>query len=390
MPLNPNIVPTGSCIWGWLNYLRITEVPVSYQITTALSLIGMVLTRNVWVDQVEWKVYPNLSVLLVGPSGIGKDVAIRAINKVVADIDPELEVGGKTMEAIVEQLLQKGELAAAYLPAPELTAFIGGKDYQKSMVQELTDLLTTGETVNVSLKSCPGIKRVIRRPTITMVAGSTAEWLHKAMPDGSLDGGLFPRFLIVCEEYGSKHIAFPKYSIDPETRAASREGKERFVEVLKGLKDKYNAHPQEIAPLPSAVEYYENWYANRFSYFSPVVRAYANRSRDQMLRLGMLCAISCGRSFITVEDFVFAKGIINYIAASIEHAAVPPTLEARIIRGILEVLPVTAPVLIRTLSGKYSRKDIINALQTLFASEQVVTNASKQIVLKEQQPDART
>jgi hypothetical protein len=367
-------IPPDSILHLWLEASAITEVPPSYSVVTILSAMGCLLRRQVWCDQVDWKVYQNLSSLLIGPSGIGKDVAIRAAARLIDLIDPALDIGGKTMEVIVEQLFENGKdgrPSCAFILAPELTAFLGGKDYQRSMVQELTDLLSTGDKVNVSLKSHLGLKKIIHQPTITMVAGSTEEWLHKAMPDGSLEGGLFPRFLIICEEYNNKNVPWIKYSVDKPIRDKALLAKETFIEKVRGIVNEFSIG-REITPTREAIEYYENWYINRFRLFSPVVRPYANRSRDQVLRLAMLCAITRGRHYMDEEDMAFASGVIGYVGQTIDRAALPPSQDAKVARLILGVLPATYPQILAYLSRNTDRRDISAGLQLLLESDQIV------------------
>ena len=366
----PALIPKDSIVHHFLASQRITEVPLSYQVVTCLSAIGCLLKRQVWCDQVEWCVYPNLSVLLVGPSGIGKDVAINKAKSIVDEYDPALAIGGKTMESIQEQLLNVGDPACAFVAAQELTAFLGSKDYQKSMAQELTDLLSTGESVNISLKSAPGVKRLIKHPTVTVQAGSTEEWLHRAMPDGSLEGGLFPRFIIVCEEYGNKNIPLLKYSISVEDRKTAEKGGHDFKAGVATILDRY-VKPSEIVPLSDAIEYYERWYINRFKYFSATVRPYANRSRDQVLRLAMLMGISRGHNYMEEADMKFATAMMGYVARSIDKAASPPSLEAQIAKTILTLLPSKLSTITLALGRKYSRKDILEGIELLRATGQI-------------------
>ena len=364
MPLSLKNLSRTSLLHHWIKALAITEVPTSYIVATALSAIGCLLRRQVWVDQVEWRVHPNLSVLLVGPSGIGKDVAIRKGEEIVESITKGLAVGGKTMEGIVKQLVaRQSDPCCALISAPELTAFLGGKDYQKSMVQELTDLLSTGQKVDVSLSSTG--ERFLMRPTITMMAGSTKEWLHKSMPEGSLEGGLFPRFLILCEEYGNKNIPLIKHSIMEDERSDAQQSRQFFLDSIRPIINYYAQNPQEIDLSIEAIDFYQNWYFNRFNYFSPTVRPYANRSRDMLLRIAMLLAILNGRGKIELEDMKFGRDILNYVGSSIDQATIPSTKENRIGQELVEILPATTKEILQSLTKKYTMMEILKTIEYL-------------------------
>jgi energy-coupling factor transporter ATP-binding protein EcfA2 len=345
---------------------------VSYQIVTALSGIGCILKRNAYIDQVNWKVFPNLSLLLVGPSGIGKDTAIDAIEDVLADGNLVQVLGGKTIETIHELMLGIGDPACAYIPAPEITAFLGGKDYQKSMVQELTHLLTTKNYVDVTTKSQLAIsgKRRIPHPTVTLHAGSTEEWLHKAMPEGSMEGGLWPRFLIISEQYGSKRIPLLKLLPKDEVRLAQR-GREKFLADLQQIAEVFSRKPGEVFILADAADVYTNWYENRFRLFSKTVQPYANRSRDQVLRLAMLCAVSRMHDYIEEIDMQFAVEVMAYVAKTIDKVMRPPTREATIAREIVKLLPCTKKDVTRVLGMNFSIRDLAAAETYLVQSGQM-------------------
>lgn len=326
-----SIIPKDSCIRQLIQRFSITEAPLPYQIAFGLSSIGALLKRSVFIDQVEWRVYPNMSVLAIGPSGVGKDTVINRCVKIIHQIEPGLQLNGNTIEHIQSELAQLGELAAAYIPAQEITAFLGGKDYQKGIVQSLTDMLSTGHKIVLGTKS-EG-KKVISRPTITIHAGSTADWLRN-LPEKSIEGGFLPRFLIVCAEFTQKHVAWPKYDHDHWARQEAKQAGEDFVKIVKEIVKKFGGRElerdeREMTPTPGAEQFYRNWYHNRFKFFSPNVQAYANRARDHVHRLAMLMAISRMHGYMEEEDYSFAVGFMEYVASGIDKVIAPMLMKRK-------------------------------------------------------------
>ena len=75
-------------------------------------------------------------VLLVGPSGSGKDTIINPSCNLLKNLGGQYVVG-RTLEAVKESLTQMGDPAIGYINASELADFLGCKDYQAGLVQTL-------------------------------------------------------------------------------------------------------------------------------------------------------------------------------------------------------------------------------------------------------------
>lgn len=293
-------------------------------------------------------------------------------------------VAGRTLEAVKEALAQMGNPAVGYINAAELADFLGCKDYQAGLVQTLTNILSTGEKTDISLKSdiLKGRERVIYNPTLTMFAGSTAEWLQGMLPDGSLDGGFIPRFVVAAEhskkEAGIRPIAHPGRYTSFEQRRSVKDGEARFLEALRNVAQKTALEEgqkprtmNETSGVNDAEGWYENWYANRFTQFSPVLQAYASRSAGLIRRLAMLMAITREHTnHIEEEDYHFADQVIHHAAERLETAVIPQSKEVKVGWEILRLLPDTQQNLLRTLSGQHGSMWVKRAIQYILESGQ--------------------
>jgi hypothetical protein len=376
--MTPNQLPKDSLLQNLLTYMSSTEVPLSYTIAGGLSVIGAILRRQRWIDQMDWRVYPNQSILFIGPSGVGKDTAINKMQKFIGGLTPLTRVpviGGTTLEGLHTRLAELPKPAAAYIPAPEITAFFGKSDYQANMLTGITNLLSNGEAVDITTKGSFLLHHtptVIYQPTLTLHGGSTVEWLHKGMPEGTLEGGFMGRFLIVIEEIGSKFIPLVKRDMTQEKITFLRGELQKWEGGLEYLV-RACGKGAELILLPEAEDLYANWYYNRFKIFSRAVMPYANRSRDMVLRLAMLMALSRRHlRWVDGEDMQFAIDLIGEVAKKIDAVVLPPSAEAQVAQKILDLLPATPGEIYTTLGLRYSlAKQIDPALALLRATGRI-------------------
>jgi energy-coupling factor transporter ATP-binding protein EcfA2 len=369
MPKEVQILPK-SLLEPWCDSLNITEIPRSYQVLAGLSLVGGIIGRSMHIDQLKFKIYPNISCLFIGPSGIGKDTIINQLTRAVREVDLEYRlIEAKTIEHVQGKLASMTAPAQAWLLAPELTAFLGGKDYQKSLVQDITNLLSTNDVLDASVASLPN--RIIRQPTVSMLAGSTAEWLHKAMPDGSMEGGFIPRFMVMYEEYTPRHVAWIKYSLSKKEKEAAAFAHSHFMKELKRIKESIPKESHEMVPDGEARELYEEWYGSRFERYVPMIREYANRCRDHVLRVALVASVMEGNTYISGSAMQYAIDLVDYSADRVETVIRPVTKEFRIAEMIKRLLPRKPEELIRMLTKSFTREDVLRVKEVMFKAGEV-------------------
>lgn len=367
-------IPANSLLEPWCDSLSVTEVPRSYAIFGALSLVGGIIGRRLYVDQLKFRIYPNISVMFIGPSGIGKDTIINQIRGAAKELGlGKRMLEGKTIEFVHEQLVGMGRPAQAWVLAPELTAFLGGKDYQKSLVQDITNLLSTNESLDCSVSSKPD--RVIIEPTVSLLAGSTAEWLHKAMPDGSMEGGFVPRFVVLFEEYAARHVAWIKYSLSKKELDEANYAHAHFMKEIARIKDTLPREGHEMIPDGEAMELYEDWYVSRFDRYVPMIREYANRSRDHVLRIALVASVLEGKTYLSGSAMQFAIDMIDYSAGRVELVIRPVTKETRIAEMVKRIMPMAQEEAIQTLNKSFTREDVLKVIAIMQKSGELVHGA---------------
>lgn len=183
------------------------------------------------------------------------------------------------------------------------------------------------------------------------------------------------RFLILCEEFGARHIPLIK---SDKTQAELKHlwnqldlwqaGVKTIVEECK--------KPAEVHILDDAEELYGNWYHNRFKLFSRAVLPYANRSRDMVLRIAMLMAISRGHyRYIEGVDMEFALALIQEVARKIDRVVIPPVRGAAIAAKIMDMIPCQERTIYAALGERYQTKDIQEAVELLRRSNKAWYNS---------------
>ncbi len=368
------IIPEDSLLHLYLESRSILETPWSYDLAICLSVVGAMLKRTCWIDQKRFRVYPNMSTLLVGHSGIGKDTAIDGGEEIIKELGNVAIIGGRTSETITDSLYKLGDPAVAVILAGELSEFFGPKDYQKGMMETITDLMSTKAWKDISLKSDKEQRRIMR-PTLTMLGGSTRDWLHSAMPEHAMNGGFYPRFLILCEDQTKRQVAWVKYSIPQEELEAADRAMGGFVIGLREALGVAGAIG-EMVPRDGGQEAYERFYSERERYFSPQASPYAHRCRDTALRIAMISAVCRLHTYIDRHDVEFAAHLIEYVGARVDDALAPPTLHGRINRDIVKLLPTTKPFIWKVLSKKYDLSAIKRALESMeYESQVIIKNA---------------
>src|SRR5882724_3719471 len=74
-----SLVPKGGFFDRYLSYTEHSEAPLAYHLFCALVGIGVTVNRRVFFDMGYYRVFPNIGVILLGPSGIKKTTAANII-----------------------------------------------------------------------------------------------------------------------------------------------------------------------------------------------------------------------------------------------------------------------------------------------------------------------
>jgi hypothetical protein len=187
---------------------RFLETSEVFRRWTAISAIAAALERRVWLDTGS-RLFPNLYVMIIGPSGIGKTRVIDVMLDIVRTI-PEFYISPTSMKtaSLVDCLYESKrklpfvgqenefvEYNSMYVAVDELSAFMHQYDYE--LVAALTKFYDCNWYKQVRRTSHLSI--TIDRPQLNLICGSTPTNLMELMPAFAWTQGLTGRTIFVYD-----------------------------------------------------------------------------------------------------------------------------------------------------------------------------------------------
>ena len=205
-------------ITAYLEYVDNTEPPHMYKEWSAISTIASVLQRKCYLDWGPMVFYPNMYIVLCGPSGKArKSTAIGPGMKMLRTLGIKLAAESVTREALIRELKnsnatqvdpEDGSMhlhASLTIVSPELTVFLGYNN--STLLSDLTDWYDcrdrwTYRTKNMGTDDIVGV-------WVNLIGATTPELLQTTMPRDAIGGGLTSRIIFVYEEKKGKIVPAP-------------------------------------------------------------------------------------------------------------------------------------------------------------------------------------
>lgn len=295
----------------YIAYTKLHESPEDFHIWTALSLLSMATRRNIYINRGYYKLYPNIYTILVAESALlRKSSSIRiGLNLIKEALGDQLHIFAQkiTPEGLIHYLAlisEECKKSEATIVSDELAVTLGNCAKDPTLLQLLTTLYDSADkfeyaTISRGIEKCDNI-------CVSMLAGSTPEWLKSSMPEDAVGGGFFSRLLVINRTECGRRNPHPEDTISPEVSTIKQVciGDLRAIAEIKG----------EFKWDPTAKRMFSDWYCdyNEPDKASAHLRGYYGRKGDTIIKLAMLCSISHGDTLIIGErDFNFALNILN-------------------------------------------------------------------------------
>jgi len=336
----------------YLHHTGESEVPQQFHLFACLSLLAASVADRVWLvrDDGGTRIYPNLYVYLIGPSGSGKEKAITTAAR-FADGYPKIGLfmsTGVTKQYLIDHLCRqpcddKPHPNILYLVTEELGMAIPSKELGKELIKFMT-----GHYIRSGLTSYEGTRmhgqKTIKDPSLNWLAGTTDEWLTKAVDRDAIEGGFFARVLSVRgKRSGDVRFADMVYPQD----------REQIRHVLQQRIEAYSTVTFQFTKSKEAAEYYKEWYESPTMRPSPndkLMEPAFNRSDEMVHRLAMILKLSSMNesmlpgylTSVQIEQPFFEEavkfwdGVLQDIPHTIRQAAA--TKESAEVENVAEII----------------------------------------------------
>lgn len=186
---------------------ELTDAPSIYHLFTGLVLISMAIGNKCYLPFGALNIYPNLYVLILGPSSFfRKTYSISIGRHILERVDENLCLPDEfSLEKLIEKLSENPQ---GLLIWPEFGATLQyfERSYMLGAKEFITDLFDCRPRYVRELK---GNKYVIERPCVSILAASTPEWLTSRVRGDDIKGGFFSRFIYVTATKKEKRVAIP-------------------------------------------------------------------------------------------------------------------------------------------------------------------------------------
>jgi len=279
---------------AYLAYTAESESPDEYHTWVGISSIAAVLRRRVFFDMGYFLVYPNMYIVLVSPAGrCKKSTAMRMGKGLFTQIpDIEFSADSTTRERFIQDLSMafKQEQSALTVHSSEFASMLTSSGMD--MVVFLTDIFDS--PLEWSHKTKVSGTQKIKAPYLNMLAGTTPDWIAKAMPLDTIGIGLTSRIIFIFHDTPRVRDPIPKLS--PEQVALGH----LLVSDLQAI-SRING---EYKFSPEANEVYTKWYRARTQHPNPTgdprLNGFYERKPIHLIKLAIIVAASM-RDETTIE-----------------------------------------------------------------------------------------
>jgi energy-coupling factor transporter ATP-binding protein EcfA2 len=307
---------------SYIKYTRHSEASTSFHVWSALTTLAAAVNRNIWMDWGYYKSYPNLYVLFVGPSGVGKSTSSGIAIQLLRDAQLRVPIYKDfiTPQGLVQFMSESkvsvecnGKISYK-TPCLVYASELGTLLTRTAGIQELTLVLTElfNKQGNYEYRTKGSGFIYVENPNVTFWACCFPQWIDEELSSAALRSGFLGRMLVVNNTKRRFWKEGMTLSVDDQML------REDLIHDLQIISSLYG----EIKWRPEAKVKWSKWYINQETEYTQgtdniEVEGFISRRAQFIQRVAMLLAVAQRNELeIDIADFDLAFDLIR----DCEHA----------------------------------------------------------------------
>lgn len=303
---------------AYLKYTEDTEPPTSYHTWTGTSMLAGALQRKVWLQWGHETLYPNMYIILVGPSGRCRKGTAMGMGRDLLEHVQTVQISSEsiTREALIRFMkdavstMQDPETGKTLFHcsittvSPELSVFLGQQNL--GFLADLTDWFDSNNVWTYETKGS-GTDR-IQGVCFNLLGATAPDWIQSMIPQEALGGGFTSRCIFVVEATKKKTVAEPM-AVDQKLRAA-------LIGDLERIGNMQGEFKFDESGRKAYVEWYIQEEKNIERGESPIqdprFAGYVERRTTHIRKLSLVMSACRSEDYlITAEDFNRARALLQ-------------------------------------------------------------------------------
>lgn len=297
---------------NWLasysQYTDVSEAPLTFDFWTGVAAIGGALRRQVFIDEIKFRLYPNFYIVFVAPPGVVTKsttvgVGMRLLRQVEGVV---MGPSSMTWQGLAKGLQNAQQLIP--LSDPNTTDPLAMEYFPQSAITcEVSELGTfldmrNGELIAILIdlwdgKDVPWERWLstkedtkIENPLISIIGATTPSWLEENFGEGTIGGGFTSRIIFVYGDEKRRFIPYISDLVESEQNAQLEKDLVHDLREIAKLKGKFTI-TREARNMVG--EWYQKHWTSPDGHLSDMRFAgYRARKFAHLHKLAMVLAVS--------------------------------------------------------------------------------------------------
>jgi hypothetical protein len=292
---------------GFMTLTEETEPPRLFRKWSAISCIAAALQRKCRIELgVSLTFYPNMYIVLVGPSATGKGTAMAFASDIINQV-PNIKLASQatSLQALIRRMKETNFIdideennttmyhSSMTIFSNEFTVFLGY--HNRELISALCDWydchnVWTYDTISRDKETINGV-------WVNLLAGTTPDSIQSALPQEAIGAGLTSRIIFVNEYKKDKLIIIPSSIVEGTKVQQMLINDLAHIQLMSG----------KFKLAPSFIEYYTEWCYKQDEmppFYDKKFDGYNGRRRRHLMALSMVCSASCSDSMDITSEHV--------------------------------------------------------------------------------------